>query len=79
MEIDAIDRAILMALQRDGRLSNVMLSEEVALSESACLRRVKLLEKNGLIDRYAMLCRCATGYCGSVLLCGKPTEIRGRP
>jgi len=55
MTLDAIDRAILMALQRDGRLSNVMLAEEVGLSESACLRRVKLLERNGIIDRYTML------------------------
>lgn len=55
MTLDAIDRAILMALQRDGRFSNVMLAEEVGLSESACLRRVKLLERNGIIDRYTML------------------------
>ena len=55
MGLDSIDRAILMALQRDGRLSNVVLADEVGLSESACLRRVKILEKTGIIDKYTML------------------------
>ena len=53
--IDAIDKRILSKLQKDGRLSNVQLSEQVGLSESACLRRVRLLEQNGIIDRYVML------------------------
>ena len=55
IEIDAIDRSILKKLQENGRLSNVQLAAEVGLSESACLRRVKLLEENGIIDRYVML------------------------
>lgn len=54
-QIDTLDRKILTALQQDGRLSNVQLAEKVGLSESACLRRVKLLEKSGIIDRYVML------------------------
>jgi Lrp/AsnC family leucine-responsive transcriptional regulator len=45
MQLDAIDRAILDALQADGRLSNVDLAERVHLSPSACLRRVKALEE----------------------------------
>jgi len=53
--LDGIDRAILTELQRDGRLSNVQLSELVGLSESACLRRVRMLEQSGIIDRYVML------------------------
>jgi Lrp/AsnC family transcriptional regulator, leucine-responsive regulatory protein len=53
--IDRIDRAILTELQKDGRLSNVQLAEMVGLSESACLRRVRLLEQSGIIDRYVML------------------------
>lgn len=53
--IDEIDRSILLALQRDGRLSNVQLAQKVGLSESACLRRVKILEESGIIDRYALL------------------------
>lgn len=55
MTIDSIDRAILSALQRNGRLSNVQLADQVGLSESACLRRVKLLEESKIIDRYVML------------------------
>ena len=42
MEFDRTDRAILAALQADGRLSNVSLASQVKLSESACLRRVPL-------------------------------------
>lgn len=50
--IDRIDRRILAALQRDGRVTNQRLSEEVALSPSACLARVKRLEKSGVITGY---------------------------
>ena len=53
--MDKIDRAILTALQKDGRVSNVTLAEQVGLSESACLRRVRLLEREGIIDRYVTL------------------------
>jgi DNA-binding Lrp family transcriptional regulator len=52
MELDDIDKRILRALQRNGRLSNVDLAREVGLSPSPCLRRVKLLEEAGVIDRY---------------------------
>lgn len=55
MTLDRIDRAILNLLQQNGRLSNVLLAEQVGLSESACLRRVKALEESGIIDRYVML------------------------
>lgn len=55
MDLDAIDRKILTALQSDGRLSNVDLAERVGLSPSPCLRRVRLLEKAGVIDRYVAL------------------------
>ena len=49
IDIDARDRAILRALQDDGRLSNVELAEQVNLSPSACHRRVRMLEESGLI------------------------------
>ncbi|MGC3963990.1 MAG: Lrp/AsnC family transcriptional regulator [Rhodocyclaceae bacterium] len=52
MKLDAIDRRILRALQRDGRLQNVDLAREVGLSPSPCLRRVRLLEEAGVIERY---------------------------
>ena len=55
VQLDAIDRSILDELQRDGRLSNVDLAQRVHLSPSACLRRVKLLEDAGVIDRYVAL------------------------
>ncbi len=51
MRLDAIDRRILNALQRDGRLQNVDLAKEVGLSPSPCLRRVRLLEEAGVIER----------------------------
>lgn len=50
--LDSIDRHILRVLQRDGRISNVDLAKEVGLSPSPCLRRVRLLEDAGIIDRY---------------------------
>ncbi len=52
MKLDAIDRRILAALQRDARLTNVQLAEEVGLSPSPCLRRVRNLEKTGVISGY---------------------------
>ncbi|NIA70908.1 Lrp/AsnC family transcriptional regulator [Pelagibius litoralis] len=55
MNLDGIDRKILAALQADGRLSNVELAEHVGLSPSPCLRRVRLLEEAGIIDRYVAL------------------------
>jgi len=67
--LDGIDRAILTELQRDGRLSNVQLSELVGLSESACLRRVRMLEQSGIIDRYVMLVdQGAVGKPGNVFV-----------
>lgn len=53
--LDAIDRAILGALQRDARISNQDLAQRVHLSPSACLRRVKRLEDGGVIDRVVAL------------------------
>jgi Lrp/AsnC family transcriptional regulator, leucine-responsive regulatory protein len=51
--LDATDRRILEQLQADGRLSNQELAERVALSPSPCLRRVRALERAGIIRRYA--------------------------
>lgn len=55
MRLDDIDRHILRELQRDGRLNNVALAERVGLSPSPCLRRVRLLEAAGIINRYVAL------------------------
>ncbi len=67
--LDTIDLRILGSLQKDGRLSYVQLAECVGLSESACLRRVKLLEQKGIIDRYVMLIdQTAIGKPGNVFV-----------
>lgn len=50
--MDAVDRAILHELQREGRLPNVALADRVHLSPSACLRRLKALEEAGVITGY---------------------------
>ncbi|CAM5185221.1 DNA-binding Lrp family transcriptional regulator OS=Castellaniella defragrans OX=75697 GN=HNR28_003383 PE=4 SV=1 [Castellaniella denitrificans] len=52
MRMDPVDVKILGILQRNGRLSNLELADMVALSPSACHRRVKLLEESGYIDGY---------------------------
>ncbi|GAW35007.1 leucine-responsive regulatory protein [Roseovarius sp. A-2] len=52
--MDEKDRQIIRALQRDGRLSNQRLAEEVNLSPSPCLRRLRNLEKAGVIQGYAV-------------------------
>jgi len=51
-KIDEMDFKILKRLQLDARISNVHLAQAVNLSASACLERVKSLEKAGLIRRY---------------------------
>lgn len=55
MPIDRTDRRILGELQSDGAIANAALAARVGLSESACLRRVKLLEKSGVIERYTAI------------------------
>ncbi|NIB43619.1 Lrp/AsnC family transcriptional regulator [Pseudomaricurvus alkylphenolicus] len=55
MALDRYDRAILQALQRDGRLSNRDLAERVGLSAAPCWRRVKRLEDEGYIRNYIAL------------------------
>ncbi|MFY2823748.1 Lrp/AsnC family transcriptional regulator [Ruegeria sp. MALMAid1280] len=55
MSVDATDKKILAALQRDGRMSNAELSEQVNLSPSACHRRVQRLEADGYIRNYVAL------------------------
>lgn len=55
IELDAVDRSILRVLQDDGRVTNAELADRVGLSPSACHRRVRRLETDGAIDRYAAL------------------------
>ncbi|WP_281559700.1 winged helix-turn-helix transcriptional regulator [Thalassomonas sp. RHCl1] len=51
--LDRIDLMILDVLQKDGRISNVELAKQVNLSASPCLERVRRLESEGYIERYA--------------------------
>lgn len=53
--LDEIDRKIIAALQVEGRLPIVDLADRVGLSATPCQRRVKRLEEEGLIVRYAAL------------------------
>jgi Lrp/AsnC family leucine-responsive transcriptional regulator len=62
MTLDRVDRGLLEVLQREGRLSNVALAERVHLSPSPCLRRLKALEHDGVVEGYrAVLNREAVG------------------
>ena len=58
--IDKLDRAILRRLQENGRETYDVIGEQVGLSPSAVLRRVKRLEEAGVIDRYVALVRPET-------------------
>jgi len=55
IELDTTDRKILNLLQAEGRMTNADLAERIHLSPSACLRRVRRLEDEGVIEGYAML------------------------
>ena len=51
-ELDEFDRKILREMQANGRLSVSDLSEEVGLSKTPCLNRLRRLEVKGYIQRY---------------------------
>ena len=53
--MDKYDQRILEEIQADGRISNQDLAERIGLSPSPCLRRVRQLEEDGIIDRYVAL------------------------
>ncbi|TDW36943.1 AsnC family transcriptional regulator [Rhizobium azibense] len=57
--LDATDRNILRLLRVDARQSNAKLAEGVGLSPSACLRRIRLMEKAGVIRGYTALIEAA--------------------
>ena len=52
LQLDEIDREIVLQLRKDGRMSNADLARHVSLSAPACLRRVKHLEDSGVIRGY---------------------------
>ncbi|MBZ9714229.1 Lrp/AsnC family transcriptional regulator [Deinococcus multiflagellatus] len=53
--LDAIDRQILSILQRDARIPNTELADEIGLTPAPTLRRVRRLEEEGVIQRYVAL------------------------
>ncbi|NIY96022.1 Lrp/AsnC family transcriptional regulator [Salipiger sp. HF18] len=55
MDLDDTDRRILRVLQKQGRMSNADLSDQIHLSPSACHRRVQRLETEGFIRGYVAL------------------------
>lgn len=67
-ELDRFDRAIVKALRRNARVTNVALAAEVGLSPSACLRRVQILEESGTIRGYTALVAGPAGGGGHVVI-----------
>lgn len=67
--MDALDHAIIDALQENGRISNVELAEKIGLTPGPCLRRVQRLENDGVILGYrAEISPAAVGRDFEVLL-----------
>ena len=57
------DRRILRAVQAEGRITNAALSDKVGLAPSPCLRRLKALEDEGVVEGYrAVVNRKALGF-----------------
>lgn len=68
-DIDGKSDEIVRILERDGRISNIDLAERVALSPSACLRRVQELERSGVIKGYRAVLdpdKMGNGFCAYV-------------
>ena len=53
IELTAMDRKILRALQQDGRMTIQALAEGVGVSASSCLRRIRQMEEAGIITAYS--------------------------
>jgi Lrp/AsnC family leucine-responsive transcriptional regulator len=53
--LDEIDLRILRVMQKDARKTNLEIAEEVGLSPTPCLRRIRMMEEQGVIRRYVAL------------------------
>lgn len=53
LKLDQVDIRILNRLQNDARMTNQELADAVGLSPSACLQRVKRMDKAGVISSYS--------------------------
>ena len=76
--LDKTDRKLLDLLQKDGRMTNLDLAGRVALSPSACLRRVRALEEAGVIRGYAALLDPSKIGLGLLAFVTVKLEKRGR-
>ncbi len=67
--VEEQDQRILTELQKDGRVTNQQLADAVGMSTSACWRRVRALEEQGVIRGYsALLDREQAGFATSAIL-----------
>jgi DNA-binding Lrp family transcriptional regulator len=74
---DELDRAILLELQNNARITNAELARTIHLSQPAIHQRIKKLEKRGVIQRYsAQVDRVTMGY---DLLCLIQIQTDGTP
>src|SRR3546814_13860550 len=75
--LDDTDRRILNSLRLNARITNSDLAEEVGLSPSACLRRVRLLEQSGVIRGYTTI--VAGGSPEGGMITSVKVELAGPP
>ena len=79
IDLSTIDRKILRALQEDGRLTIQAIADRVGLSASPCLRRIRQMEKAGIIAGYsATVDQKAVGLPVSVFISIKLERQRAR-
>jgi DNA-binding Lrp family transcriptional regulator len=82
-KLDKIDLKIVNELQNDGSITNIRLSAKVGISAPPCLRRVKNLEKSGIIKSYhacinpTMLGFSVTIFCEIGLNSQNESDLRG--
>lgn len=55
MKLNHRDRKILKLLSADSRMPNAEIAEQVGMSASACWRRIKAFEEEGVIERYSLV------------------------
>ena len=69
IKLDATDWKILDLLQGDGRMTNAELAARIHRSESACHRRVRRLEAEGVIEAYiAVVNQAAIGRAANIFV-----------
>lgn len=83
MQLDGVDYQILEVLQSEGRLTNKEVALRVGLSASACLKRIRRLEREGVITGYrAVVDHAAVGapfeFWGEISLADHAPEIVAR-